>query len=669
MVSPMVHPPAPAPPPEPRRARQLLLFAAIIGCGLFAYWGVWRGSYVFDDGVAILGNAPLQAGDWWHAALGDQHQPLANRPLACLTLVLDWHLFGPGPFGPHLMNLVLHLLNACLLFATLRRTLLAPNLAGRVAPERATWLAAAVSVIWVAHPLGVDAVAYVTQRSTLLADGFWLLAVYGTLRAHASRDAIRWRALVVAALCCSLAGKEDAIVGPLLLVLFERAFLLPSWSSMQRRLGYYLAVALSWSVLAACLLLGPNNPTVGFATRNPVTAWQWSMTQAGVVVHYLEQALWPHDLRGAYDWGVVEHLGDAWRPGLLVLLLLGITVACWRRRPWWGWLGALFFLWLAPTSSVMPIVTEIAAERRAYLPMLLVLVPVVIAGDRIARAVLPAGRRWLLGVPVLAAVLLLGRVTHARVAVYDNSPAFWDDAWSKSDPDSRTFVAGMILTNRGDTLLSQGREQEGYACHDLAIQCANPTPQRFLRHALSLLGRKRYAEALTIVRTLAADTPSDNVLGGLGMCLAANHEAEGGRPDDPRLDEAETALRRARASAPAHAQYWNALGYVLRVHGDFAGAEEAYRQVIEQRPPDATPWLLRAEMLERLGRAAEIPPLLEDLLAARPTDVGVRLHLAELVRQSGNRDFAIRILQDVLRIEPGNADATGLLRQMAPEGR
>jgi hypothetical protein len=49
--------------------------------------------------------------------------------------------------------------------------------------------------------------------------------------------------------------------------------------------------------------------------------------------------------------------------------------------------------------------------------------------------------------------------------------------------------------------------------------------------------------------------------------------------------------------------------------------------------------------------------------------VGVRLHLAELVRQSGNRDFAIRILQDVLRIEPGNADATGLLRQMAPEGR
>lgn len=665
----MAHRPPATAAPAPRLGRQLLPFALLVASGLFAYWGAWRCGYVFDDGVAILDNKPLQAGDWWNAAFGAQHQPLANRPLACWSLIVDARLFGEGPFGPHLVSLVLHLLNACLVFVVTRRALVAPNLTGRVPIERATWLATAVGATWVAHPIGVDAVAYLTQRSTLLAHGLWLLAIYGTLRAHDAVHPTRWRSLVVAALCGSMASKEDAIVGPLLLVLFERAFLLPSWSSMRQRLGYYVAVALSWSVLAACLLLGPHNPTVGFSTRNPVTAWQWLMTQAGVIVHYLEQIAWPHDLRGAYDWGIVTNLGDALAPGLPLVLLLGLTLACWWRRPWWGWLGAMFFLWLAPTSSIMPIVTELAAERRVYLPMLFVLVPMVLAGDRLGGAVLPTRLRWLVGVPVLAIVTTLGLVTHSRVAVYDNTHAFWDDAFVKADPRSRTFGAGMILANRGDALLSQGRDQEGHACHDLAVQCENPTPQRILRHALSLLGRKRHVEALAIVRQLAAASPSDNVLGGLGMCLAANHEAEGGKPDDPRLDEAEVALRRALAAVPANTQYWNALGYVLKVHGDFAGAEDAYRRVTELRPPDATPWLLRAEMLERLGRRSEIGPVIEELLAARPTDVGLRLHLAERLRQGGDRDFALRLLQDVLYLDPGNAAASGMLRQLTPQGR
>ncbi|HEX5054705.1 MAG TPA: hypothetical protein VFZ65_23215, partial [Planctomycetota bacterium] len=59
---------------------------AVLVAALIAWWGVWRFDFVFDDGPAIQDNAALAAGDWWRAAFGTVHTPLANRPLACLSL-------------------------------------------------------------------------------------------------------------------------------------------------------------------------------------------------------------------------------------------------------------------------------------------------------------------------------------------------------------------------------------------------------------------------------------------------------------------------------------------------------------------------------------------------------------------------------------------------------
>ena len=82
--------------------------------------------------------------------------------------------------------------------------------------------ATAVAAIWVAHPLGADAVAYATQRSTLLASGCLLLALLATLRSHRSPRGGRWWALCVLAMALALASKEDMVTGPVLVVLFDR---------------------------------------------------------------------------------------------------------------------------------------------------------------------------------------------------------------------------------------------------------------------------------------------------------------------------------------------------------------------------------------------------------------------------------------------------------------
>jgi tetratricopeptide (TPR) repeat protein len=662
-------PPMPAaatssPTPDPSLSRRRWLpYALVLAAGLFAWWGVWRGQFVFDDEPAIVGNAALLAGDWWQAAFGEPHQPLANRPLACASLVLDLALFGPGPFGPHLTNLLLHLANGLLLLVTLRGALQAPNLGGRWDGRRAAGIATATALLWVAHPLAGDAVAYATQRSTVLAATCLLCALHATLRAARSSQPVRWRTAAVLAVAGAMASKEDMVAAPLLVLLWERAFVLPTWTALRQRRGFVVALAATWLVLLVCVALGPSNPTVGYRTDPPATAWQWLLTQAGVLVHYLRLVVWPSPLRGAYDWGLVRDVGSAALPGLVVLTLLGATVAAWRRRPWWGFLGAWFFLLLGATSSVLPIVTEILAERRMYLPMLTVLLPLVLA---LARG---CGVGGALAVAA-AAALGLGCVAQGRVAAHADQFVFWADAYAKRDPASRTFLARQILGNYGTTLWQQGRLDEACAVFDACIECEALRPDDRHKHALALQHRGRHAEALVVLRELVAQRPDDaEFVGSLGTCLAEVVHAGGGGGDDARLVEAEALLRRSLDLEPDSASRWTSLGCVLRTRGRLVDAELAYRRATEHTDQRLQPYTGRAEVLAQLGRTAEISPMFERLLARRPGDVPLRLELADFFAGKQQPALAAQMLDEVLRLQPGNAAARQRLQQLQARPR
>ncbi len=644
--------------------RTLLPFVAVVAAGLFAWWGAWNGQFLFDDAAAIVQNAPLRAGDWWQAAFGPTHHPLSNRPLACASIALDFAVFGPGPFGPRLTNVLLHLLNGALLLAVARRALLAPNLAARFTPGGATALATAIAAIWVAHALGGDSVCYATQRSTLLFSALLLVCFYATLRAHGSRRRLGWQVVAVAAMALGMASKEDLVVGPPLVVLFERAFVLPSWAALRGRLGFHLAMAATWAVLAACVAAGPPNLTVGYVTVPKLSAFEWLLTQAGVVAHYVRLALWPSPLRGAYDWGFVRSLGPAVLPGLLVMALLAAAVIAWRARPWLAFLGALFFLLLAPTSTVMPIVTEVVAERRVYLPMLFVLVPVVVA----ARALLA---RAPAAVPFLAtalAVVALGLVAQQRVAVHATEPAFWQDAYDKRDPGSRSKLAAQILSNHALMLTRTGRGDEAHAIFDLAMQCELQTPVERMHHAVSLQQRGRHAEAIAALERVIREVPGGVVLAqahaALGTCLLQELDKVAAPAADPRLRRAEEELVLALRLEPGNSASWNSLGYALSRRGDWTEAERAYQRATELSMEYTQPFLNRADALAHLGRTAEIQPMIDRLLAARPRDVALRQQLVQGALARGNVDLAKVLLRDLLRIDPHNQQAAAKLREL-----
>jgi len=114
----------------------------------------------------------------------------------------------------------------------------------------------------------------------------------------------------------------------------------------------------------AALAVGVRGDTAGFHTG--MTWYAYLYTQCWAIAHYLRLTVWPSPLASDYGSNLIR--GARGVPGALILSAFGIaTVAAWTRVRRWGWFafaGSLFFLLLAPSSRVVPIAAEVAAERR-----------------------------------------------------------------------------------------------------------------------------------------------------------------------------------------------------------------------------------------------------------------------------------------------------------------
>jgi tetratricopeptide (TPR) repeat protein len=109
-----------------------------------------------------------------------------------------------------------------------------------------------------------------------------------------------------------------------------------------------------------------------------VTVWTYLLNQTVMIVRYLRLAVWPTSLAVNYGWPVPLHVGHVWPQGILVLGLLVATLVALWKQPAFGFVGAWFFLTLAPTSSFLPIATEVGAERRMYLPLMAIVALAVV---------------------------------------------------------------------------------------------------------------------------------------------------------------------------------------------------------------------------------------------------------------------------------------------------
>ncbi len=437
-----------------------------------------------DDTFAIVENPNIKR--LWpltQSMSAPAESPVSGRPVASLTLAINYALapddvrdvLSPGgPFAPpqlrarflrnvwgyHLVNLVLHVLAAVTLCGAIRRTFLVPRLHGRFVAA-STPLAFVATLIWVVHPLLTDAVTYVVQRTEVLMGLFYFLTLYCSIRAWEERARRRWRWFwtVMAIVVCAvgMGSKQTMVTAPIIVWLWDWIFATGSdgrvsaSSLRQTRWQLYTGLFGTWILLAVLVAEERWPHSIGIA-REGWTPWTYLLTQTGVIVHYLRLAIVPSPLALDYDgWPMASSVFDVVHYALPLLLVFSATAFAIVRRQPWGFLGGWFFATLAPSSSVLPLATEIAAERRMYLPLAALVVAVVVAayivGQRIlSRLVAEAGRRRGIGMAA-SGIIVAGIVaifvpnTLARNRDYWSDERIWQDTVEKRPTNPRARVS------------------------------------------------------------------------------------------------------------------------------------------------------------------------------------------------------------------------------------
>ena len=189
------------------------------------------------------------------------------------------------------------------------------------------------------------------------------------VRAVGAENPGRWHVIAVAACALGMVSKPIMVTAPLMVLLYDRAFIAASFRQALRDRGaVYVALAATWLVLFA-LLVVPNDSSTstGFAA-GLISPAGYLLTQCRVVVHYLTQAVWPTELCLDHDWPATTDLRQILLPGSLLVVLLGLSLWGYVRRNALGFAGLWVFVVLAPSSSIIP-VADYAFDHRMYLPL------------------------------------------------------------------------------------------------------------------------------------------------------------------------------------------------------------------------------------------------------------------------------------------------------------
>jgi protein O-mannosyl-transferase len=635
-------------PPPAQSSSRWAVALALLGialAALAAYCDSFAGPLILDDPYWITNNPSIRH-LWpvWPVLFPPNIEQIGGRPVVNLTLAVNYALGGMNVWGYHVANLAIHVLAAWLLFGVVRRTLMVPSLQSRFGSV-ATPLALVVALLWTLHPLQTAAVTYVIQRTEALVGLFYLLTLYCVIRgATSTRTRLSWYVAAIVSCLLGMATKEVMVTAPLIVLLYDRTFLAGSFrEAWRRRHVLYLALAATWSIVAALLLAtGFHGGTTGFAVET-CTWWSYLLTQPGVIVHYLRLAFWPVGLCLDYRWPAARSLGDVLPPLIMVIGLLVATVWALAKRPAWGFLGAWFFVILAPTSSFVPI-QDMAFEHRMYLSLAALVGGAVIGGrmaiDRLVGA--DKASQIICGGAVLLVGITFGTLTFYRNLDYRSDLAIWEDTTAKSPGNERAH------NNLGSALTHCRRFDEAIAQYQKALKIKPDHAQTLNNYGLTLADCGRLDEAIEQYQK-AFDVQPDyaEALNNLGNALAASGRGE----------EAVAQYQKAVDIKPNYAEAHNNLGFALAGRGRIEEAIASYRKTLTIEPDLAAAHNNLGLALAGRGIMDEAIVHYQKALNAQPNYAEAQNNLANALANCGRFDEALDHYQKSLTIKPDYANA------------
>jgi tetratricopeptide (TPR) repeat protein len=676
----------------------IVLYGGVAGARLQYSWDdnryIYENPYIRD--LSLQGVANI----FTHSYFG------AYIPVTMLGYTIQYQLWNVSPAGYFIVNMLLHALNTVLVYWLLLR------LTGNRA------VAVIAALLFAAHPINVESVAWVSQLKSVLSMFFFLLAWLTHMDANERRGGWRWLLLSYLFFALCILAKPTAVGAVLLFMLYDHwASEMPLPNLIVRNFVYGLI-----GIAGAVLIIVTHREVGGIKEAFGANVFENLALILRVTWDYVVSLVNPATLNNMYIYTMPQILSEPLSilGGALVLIML-LVFAVWQPlgKPFCAFAVAWVAVLILPTYNIVPIAIQ-RADRYLYYPSVMIFMVVAMAALLLWERFRSVNQRYLLSGAGLAILAVLGVMTTQRVAVWQSTQTLWQDHL-KAYPNSATGLlnlgVGYYNDNQAqDAFNTLTRLVELYPDHYRGNRLLGLTYLRaqnypgaitYLQRALEIGGtpddirddlgtayfqeglrqfeRGEYTAALALYSQAVPLVAPENVpviLNNAGFTL----QKAG------RLPEAVQAFDAAIQLNPSYVRAYINKGDTLLMQENYAGARDAYQQALAlgaqpdaatqsntclakaeagDPPADTLPFCQGAINAEPqntlyLGRTAHVLLLYNENAAAQeyaqrslqiqPTSLGYRT-LGDALARQGQTAQAVDAYRQALSLDPGNVKA------------
>lgn len=657
-----------------------VIAALLILATLAAYQEVRKNAFInFDDDIYVTENRIVKEGltlkglSW---ALGFNERGYW-QPLTWLSHMVDSQIYGLKPFGHHLTNLIIHLVNTLLLFWALFR------MTGKI------YRSAFVAACFALHPLNVDSVAWVAERKNLLSTFFWLLCLISYQR-YTENLKLRRYMLTIILFTMGLMTKPMIVTLPFVFLLLDvwplKRFKI-EWPQFlyQKKTPIYHVEKQSGNAFklivekAPFLALSFCSVWLSVASarhiNNMIAVDMVPMTlrfNNALVsyVGYIWKMFWPFNLAVYYPYPESIPLWQAAGAGVFLIVITGLCLFLINRKSyltvgWFWYLGTLVPVIGVVQGGLWPRM----ADRWAYLPLIGLFVMITWGAADALQKWRPA--KIIMSAAAVAVLGFMFFLTQTQLQYWKDSQTLFAHALRVTSKNS------VAHNNLGNAIFEEGRVEEAFSHFQAALNLdpKNAGAHNNMANALLNLSRvdeaiDHYLESIEIA-PLQAETHNN-------LAVALNKKE--------RIEEAILHLQEALRLKPNYADAYNNLGAVYRKKGQIQNAAKCYLAAIRLKPDFSQAYnnlglLLRHEgklneamyyFRQALNKNPEFIAAEENLnetwaalktfnetiaeiqsqLSHNPNDLDLYLKLGDLYKENGKLNDALKQYQNALRIRP-----------------
>lgn len=380
--------------------------------------------------------------------------PLSSRSILTYSLAINYYLGGLNPFGYHLMNLVLHVINSILVYY------LAFSLFSQLKKDKElenTITSVFCALIFALHPLHVGTVVQISSRSAVLMTTFFLLSLLLFIKAKENKKLLL---LSLLTFIFAILSKEDAIVLPLIIILYDLCFNIEKFSFilfLKRFVKYYMPYFVV--LITGIFILKINIMRMIsnlFTSQLFGNGYEHFLTGLKSILYYIKLIYIPFGWSTEYFIKPAQSFFELYviLSFIFIIMILLSGIILYRKHGWATFCIYWFFITLIPTTTFV-VMRDLVTDRWAYLPSVgfLILVPCFFLCSEISFRqikILPLQKKIAIYLAIIIIFMFMILAAY-RIYIYTNEQKLWENTLEKNP---YSFYA---LSSLGSTYMKKGQ--------------------------------------------------------------------------------------------------------------------------------------------------------------------------------------------------------------------